>query len=195
MNCRKGRYDKANCYPHWDNYPCWVKREGTCYNKKGDTQYLDPTGLSDVLRYLSNIVGYVYNAFVTTITNSDASESDRHHAQTYFYEFLHDYTTSIAPLQNPTLQLVDYGRYYNADEYLEKAEDAVVALHDKIKNMRSSGNVQNAVQDLNANNELPGFAGYMQRAHKKIQDEKKKKTKTNTKTNRGKRRVKTKRKS
>ena len=146
--CRKGKYDKANCYSHWDHYPCWVKKKGVCYNKEGNTQFLDPTGLTDVLRYISNIIGYVNNAFVTAITNSDSTEDEQSEAQTHYYHFLHDFTTTLTPLQNPSLQLVDYGRYYNSDEYLDKAEQAVHKLENKIKEMRRNRNVQNVVPDL-----------------------------------------------
>lgn len=147
QNCSKGTRSKRNCYPQWDNFPCWVKEEMACYNSSGDTQLFDP--LADIMRSLSYIVEYVYNAFTYEIDNIP-QERDRQEAGEHFFQFLNDYATTIQPIQNPTLRNLDMVRYYNADQYLGMAEDYVNRLRDVIRGLREQGNMNRAVHSIQA---------------------------------------------
>ena len=34
-NCNKGTRSRRNCYPQWDNFPCWDEEMKACYNNEG----------------------------------------------------------------------------------------------------------------------------------------------------------------
>ena len=144
-NCNKGTRSKRNCYPQWDNYPCWVREEMACYNNSGDTQLFDP--LADIMRSLSYVVEYVYNAFTHEIDNIP-QQRDREEAGEHFFQFLNDYATTIQPIQNPTLRNLDLVRYYNSDEYLGMAEEYVNRLRDVIRGLREQGNMNRAIHAI-----------------------------------------------
>lgn len=144
-NCNKGTRSKRNCYPQWDNFPCWVKEEMACYNNNGDTQLFDP--LADIMRSLSYVIEYVYNAFTHEIDNIP-QQRDREEAGEHFFQFLNDYATTIQPIQNPVLRNLDMVRYYNAEEYLGIAEKHAKRLLDVIKGLRQQGNMSAAVDAI-----------------------------------------------
>ena len=144
-NCNKGTRSKRNCYPQWDNYPCWVREEMACYNNSGDTQLFDP--LADIMRSLSYVVEYVYNAFTHEIDNIQ-NQNDRQEAGEHFFQFLNDYATTIQPIQNQTLRNLDLVRYYNTDEYLGMAEEYVNRLRDVIIGLREQGNMNRAIRAI-----------------------------------------------
>ena len=139
--CNKGKRSRRNCYPQWDNFPCWVKEEMACYNNTGDTQLFDP--LADIMRSLSYVVDYLHNAFISEINElpRDQQEETRSH----YYEFLQDYATTLVPIQNPALRNLDLVRYYNSDQYLGMAEDYVNRLGNVIRGLRQRGNMNNAI--------------------------------------------------
>lgn len=141
-NCNKGTRSKRNCYPQWDNFPCWVKEEMACYNNNGDTQLFDP--LADIMRSLSYVVEYVYNAFTHEIDNIQ-DQNDREEAGEHFFQFLNDYATTLNPIENPALRNLDMVRYYNTDQYLGMAEDYVNRLKSVIRGLRQQGNMNNAI--------------------------------------------------
>ena len=141
-NCNKGTRSKRNCYPQWDNYPCWVREEMACYNNSGDTQLFDP--LADIMRSLSYVVEYVYNAFTHEIDNIQ-NQNDRQEAGEHFFQFLNDYATTINPIENPALRNLDMIRYYNADQYLGIAEEHAKRLLDVIRGLRQQGNLNDAI--------------------------------------------------
>ena len=147
-SCNKGTRSRRNCYPQWDNFPCWVKEEMACYNINGDTQLFDP--LADIMRSLSYVVEYVNNAFLTTIT--DLPVSQREETRSHYFEFLNDYITTIQPIQNNALRNLDMVRYYNADQYLGMAEEYVNRLGNVIRGLRQQGNMGQAVESLQLNN-------------------------------------------
>lgn len=140
-SCNKGSRSKRNCYPQWDNYPCWVREEMVCYNNNGDTQLFDP--LADILRSISYVVEYIHNAFVSEI--SDLPHNQQAETRSHYFEFLNDYATTLQPIQNSNLRNLDLVRYYNADQYLGMAEEYVNRLGDVIRNLREQGNMNRAV--------------------------------------------------
>ena len=141
-NCNKGTRSRRNCYPQWDNFPCWVKEEMACYNNTGDTQLFDP--LADILRSLSYVVEYVYNAFTYEIDNIP-QQRERQEAGEHFFQFLNDFSTTLQPIQNPTLRNLDLVRYYNSDQYLGMAENYVNRLGNVIRELRQGGNMNSAI--------------------------------------------------
>ena len=143
--CNKGTRSRRNCYPQWDNFPCWVKEEMACYNNTGDTQLFDP--LADILRSLSYVVEYVYNAFTHEIDNIP-HDNDREEAGEHFFQFLNDYTTTLQPIQNPALRNLDLVRYYNSDQYLAMAEEYVNRLGNVIRGLREQGNMNRAINAI-----------------------------------------------
>jgi len=140
--CNKGNRSRRNCYPQWDNFPCWVKEEMACYNNTGDTQLFDP--LADIMRSLSYVVEYVHNAFTYEINNIP-QQRDREAAGQHYFEFLNDFATTLQPIQNPALRNLDLVRYYNSDQYLGMAENYVNRLGNVIRELRQGGNMNNAI--------------------------------------------------
>ena len=143
--CNKGTRSRRNCYPQWDNFPCWVKEEMACYNNTGDTQLFDP--LADILRSLSYVVEYVYNAFTYEIDNIP-QQRERQEAGEHFFQFLNDFSTTLQPIQNPTLRNLDLVRYYNSDQYLAMAENYVNRLGNVIRELRQQGNMNRAINAI-----------------------------------------------
>lgn len=143
--CNRGTRSRRNCYPQWDNYPCWDEEMKSCYNNEGTTQLFDP--LADLLRSLSYVIEYVHNAFVYEIDNipeSVAQEQSRSH----YFEFLNDFTTTLQPIQTPTLRNLELIRHYNSDQYLGMAEEYVNRLGDGIRQLRQRGNMNRAVEAI-----------------------------------------------
>ena len=146
-DCNKGTRSKRNCYPQWDNFPCWVREEMACYNNTGDTQLFDP--LADILRSLSYVAEYVYNAFTHEIDNI-RQPAEREEAGEHFFQYLNDFATTLQPIQNPTLRNLDLVRYYNSDQYLAMAEDYVNRLRDGIRGLRQQQGMNRAVEAIQA---------------------------------------------
>lgn len=144
-NCNKGTRSKRNCYPQWDNYPCWVREQMACYNYNGDEQLFDP--LADILRSLSYVVEYVYNAFTHEIDNIP-QERDRRRVGEHFFQFLNDYATTIYPINNNLLRNADAARYYNAEYYLGMAEEYLNRLVSVVRGLRQEGNMNRAVNAI-----------------------------------------------
>lgn len=142
--CNKGVRSRRNCYPLWDSYPCWVKEHRACYNNSGDTQYFDP--LADIMRSLSYVVEYVHNAFISSIEDIPQDRL-RETTRSHYFEFLHDYGTTLVPIENPVLRNIDNSlvRYNDVDKLLMKAEGYVNRLGDVIRGLRQQGNMNNAV--------------------------------------------------
>ena len=143
--CNKGTRSRRNCYPQWDNYPCWVREEMACYNNSGDTQLFDP--LADIMRSLSYVVEYVHNAFTYEINNIP-QQRDREATGQHYFEFLNDFATTLQPIENPTLRNLDLVRYYNSDQYLGMAEDYVNRLGNVIRGLRQQGNMNRAIDAI-----------------------------------------------
>ena len=183
QNCSKGTRSKRNCYPQWDNFPCWVKEEMACYNSSGDTQLFDP--LADIMRSLSYIIDYVNNAFISEI--NELPESQQEETRSHYFEFLNDYATTLVPIQNPVLRNLDMVRYYNADQYLGMAEDYVTRLGGVIRGLRQQGNMNNAVAAIQQPPRLERLPSKERGGGKKRKKTRKKHRKRKTKTKKNKR--------
>ena len=197
--CRKGEKNRSECFPQWPNYPCWVQRERACYNTKGNEQLFDP--LSDIFKPLSNILGSIHTAILTSIFS--ISEPQREQSRNLYFEFLNSWASTIVPISNPTLSSMELVRQYNTDEYLGYAEDYTKQLLKTIKNLRRGSNLQNAIEQstpssnqiqVRNENEIlrevgPGFGrivaeGGVNKKQRKIKKSKKKHSKRKSKTKR-----------
>ena len=143
--CQRGIKSRRQCYPQWPNFPCWVQNDYACYNTAGDTQLFDP--LADILRSTAAIVNYIHSAIMTAITGME-NQHQQIEARDHYFEFLNDYATTLIPIQNPTLRNLDLVRYYNSDEYLQKAEEAVERLRNGIRSLREGHNMNEAINEL-----------------------------------------------
>ena len=145
--CNKGTRSRRNCYPQWDNFPCWDEEMKACYNNEGTTQLFDP--LADILRSLSYVIEYVHNAFIYEIGHIPEQEAQEQ-SRSHYFEFLNDFTTTLQPIQNPTLRNLDLVRYYNSDQYLGMAEYYVNRLRDGIRGLRQQQGMNRAVEAIQA---------------------------------------------
>jgi hypothetical protein len=98
------RVDRRKCTAHWPHYPCYSKKNRSCYDSQGEILLFDP--VSSIIQIATELFLSVIHTMEQLMLSKEYKMNDDK-----IREFAQERMTTLMPFQNPLHAGLDIARY------------------------------------------------------------------------------------
>mgnify|MGYP000002167320 CR=1 FL=1 len=136
------RVDRRKCTAHWPHYPCYSKKNRSCYDSQGEILLFDP--VSSIIQIATELFLSVIHTMEQLMLSKEYKMNDDK-----IREFAQERMTTLMPFQNPLHAGLDIARYKYLTPGQEKQLENILnqKQHDtKNMNTRRLSNLRQTYQ-------------------------------------------------